>query len=45
MLADVKFTPQEMTFNNLDIHTNNSIIKNFFSMNYDDFDDMDDFVQ
>ncbi len=44
MQADVRFTPREMTFDHLDIHTNNSVIKNFFSMNYDDFSDMDDFV-
>lgn len=44
MMADVKFTPHEMTFDHLDIHTNNSIIKNYFSMSYDDFNDMDDFV-
>jgi hypothetical protein len=44
MMADVKFTPREMTFDHLDIHTNNSIIKNYFSMSYDDFNDMDDFV-
>lgn len=44
MLAVVKFTPREMSFNHLVIHTNNSVIKNYFSMNYDDFNDMDDFV-
>lgn len=44
MLADVKFTPQEMVFRNLDIHTNNSVIKNFFAMSYHNFSDMDDFI-
>lgn len=44
-LADAKFTPKEMSFSNLDIHTNKSVIKNFFSMSYDDFSDMDDFLE
>ncbi|HYM94819.1 MAG TPA: translocation/assembly module TamB domain-containing protein, partial [Chitinophagaceae bacterium] len=44
MLADVKFSPEAMAFNNLDIHTNNSVIKNFFSMSYADFNDMNDFI-
>ncbi|MCZ2460075.1 MAG: translocation/assembly module TamB [Chitinophagales bacterium] len=44
LAADVKFTPREMSFNNLEIHTNNSTIKDFFSMSYDDFNDMNDFV-
>lgn len=44
MAAVVKFTPREMTFDHLDIHTNNSVIKDYFSMSYADFNDMDDFV-
>ncbi|MBS1920756.1 MAG: translocation/assembly module TamB domain-containing protein [Bacteroidetes bacterium] len=44
MLADVKFTPREMTFNHLNIQTNKSNIKDYFSMSYADFSDMDDFV-
>jgi hypothetical protein len=44
MNADVKVTPQEMAFNNLDIRTNNSIIRNFFRMSYDDISSMDNFL-
>ncbi len=44
MLAAIKFTPEEMAFNNLDIQTNNSSIHNYFRMSYDDFDSMDDFI-
>ncbi|MGH2553777.1 MAG: translocation/assembly module TamB domain-containing protein, partial [Chitinophagaceae bacterium] len=42
--ADVKMTPQEMAFNNLDIITNNSHIQNYFRMSYDKFSDMNDFI-
>ena len=44
LTADMKMTPQEMAFSNLDIHTNNSTIRNYFRMSYDDFDDMSDFL-
>ncbi len=44
MLADVKFTPKEMAFSNLDILTNSSHISNYFRMSYDDLDSMDDFI-
>lgn len=42
--ADVKFTPQEMAFNNLDIQTNNSRIHHYFRMSYEDFGSMADFI-
>lgn len=45
LIANAKFTPHEMTFSNLDIETNDSHLKNYFSMKYDDFDDMSDFVE
>jgi hypothetical protein len=44
MVADVKLTPQEMAFANLDIQTNNSTIRNFFRMSYDDMSSMNDFI-
>lgn len=44
MIADAKITPREMSFDHLDIQTNNSVIKNYFSMSYEDFDDMNDFI-
>jgi hypothetical protein len=43
MKADVKLTPQEMAFNNLLIETNNSTIKDYFRMSYDDMRSMNDF--
>lgn len=45
MLAEVKVTPREMVFDHLNIQTNNSTIRNFFSMSYSDFSDMDDYVE
>ena len=44
LLADFKATPQSMVFDDLDIETNNSTIKDYFMMSYDDFSDMDDFI-
>ncbi|HKO79278.1 MAG TPA: hypothetical protein VJU78_02745, partial [Chitinophagaceae bacterium] len=43
MKADVKLTPQEMAFNNLLIKTNNSTIRDYFRMSYDDMRSMNDF--
>jgi hypothetical protein len=43
-LADASFNPQSMRFDNLDIKTNKSSIRDFFMMSYNDFDDMDDFI-
>ncbi|MGK2862584.1 MAG: translocation/assembly module TamB domain-containing protein [Chitinophagaceae bacterium] len=42
--ADVKLTPKEMAFSNLEIETNNSIIRNYFRMSYDDISSMNDFI-
>ncbi len=42
----MRFTPEQMEFNNLDIETNNSRIGNYFSMNYNHFsEDMNDFIK
>ncbi len=45
LIADAQFTPYEMTFDNLDIQTNNSRLSNHFSMRYNNFSDMSDFVE
>lgn len=45
LLADARFTPNEMTFDNLDIETNDSHLGNYFSMRYKSFEDMSDFVE
>ncbi|MEP6700857.1 MAG: hypothetical protein ABJA85_06060, partial [Bacteroidota bacterium] len=42
--ADLKLTPQQMVFNNLDLVTNRSTLRNFFSMTYDDISDMSNFI-
>lgn len=42
--ADVKLTPQGMAFHNLDLATNRSTLRNFFSMSYDDMSDMESFI-
>lgn len=44
MLADVRMTPQGMAFSNMEIKTNRSTIRNYFSMSYEDMSDMDDFI-
>jgi hypothetical protein len=44
LTADVKLTPQEMAFSNLEIITNNSTIRNYFRMSYDDMSSMNDFI-
>jgi len=44
MVADAKLTPHEMSFDNLEIKTNNSVIRDYFSMKYEDFNDMNDFI-
>ncbi len=44
MVADMKMTPQEMAFSNLDIETNNSTIRNYYRMSYDELGDMGDFI-
>jgi translocation-and-assembly-module (TAM) inner membrane subunit TamB-like protein len=42
--ADIKLHPQAMEFLNLDLRTNNSVIKNYFVMKYKDIRDMNDFI-
>ncbi len=42
--ADVKMTPQGMFFNNLDLVTNRSTLRNYFSMSYNDISDMGNFI-
>ncbi|HEX6168949.1 MAG TPA: hypothetical protein VFZ33_04590 [Chitinophagaceae bacterium] len=44
MTADAKLTPHEMSFDNLEISTNNSIIRDYFSMKFEDFSDMNEFI-
>src|SRR6185503_5074200 len=44
MVADAKLTPHEMSFDKLEIKTNNSVIRDYFSMKYEDFNDMNDFI-
>lgn len=44
MIADAKLTPHEMSFDKLEIKTNNSVIRDYFSMKYEDFNDMNDFI-
>ncbi|MFZ9387627.1 MAG: translocation/assembly module TamB domain-containing protein [Chitinophagaceae bacterium] len=44
MKADLKMTPQGMAFSNMEIRTNNSILKDYYSMSYHDMDEMDDYL-
>ncbi len=44
LTASAKVTPREMSFANLLIKTNNSTIGNYYSMRYDQFNDMSDFI-
>jgi hypothetical protein len=44
LAADVKMTPQGMAFSNMDLVTNRSTLRNYFSMSYDDMRDMGDFI-
>ncbi|MEP7164069.1 MAG: translocation/assembly module TamB domain-containing protein [Ferruginibacter sp.] len=42
----MRFTPERMEFNNLDLETNNSRIGNYYSMHYNTFnDDMSNFMK
>ena len=44
--SDVRFTPERMEFNNLDIETNSSRLGNYYSMHYNSFnDDMSNFIK
>ena len=42
--ADLKITPQSMAFNNMNLVTNRSTLRNFFMMSYDDMSDMSNFI-
>ncbi len=42
--ADVRMTPQGMFFNNMDLVTNRSTLRNYFSMSYNDISDMGNFI-
>jgi hypothetical protein len=42
--ANVKFTPVGMAFNDLNLETNRSTIRNSFTMSYSDMSDMADFL-
>ena len=45
MVADARVTPEMMEFNNMEIRTNKSIIRKYYSMHYSDFnDDMNDYI-
>lgn len=44
MIADIKFHPHAMEFANMEIHTNKSVLKDFFAMRYNHFSDMDDYI-
>ena len=45
LTTDFRFTPKLMEFNKLDIITNNSHLKNYYAMRYNNFnDDMQDFI-
>ena len=45
LVADMKFTPKLMEFNNLDIITKSSHLKDYYAMHYNHFnDDMQDFI-
>jgi hypothetical protein len=42
--ADMKIMPQGMAFENLDLQTNRSTIRNYFMMSYNDMSEMGDFI-
>ena len=44
LTADLKLTPQGMSFSNLDLVTNRSTIRNYFSMSYNDMDELGSFI-
>jgi hypothetical protein len=44
MKADMKMIPAGMAFSNMEIQTNNSVIRDFFSMTYDDMNDLGYFI-
>ena len=44
LTSDIKVDPKGMFFNHLDLRTNNSVVKDYFAMTYDDMSDMADFI-
>ncbi|MBO9618212.1 MAG: hypothetical protein J7539_04165, partial [Niabella sp.] len=42
--AKAKVTPREMTFNNLDLRTNDSHLTDYYSMKFADFSSMNDYI-
>ncbi len=44
LTADLKMTPQGMTFTNMDLETNRSIIRNAYSMSYNDMSELGDYI-
>jgi hypothetical protein len=40
----VKLNPQAMVFDSLDLKTNNSVVRNYVALNFDDIADLDDFI-
>jgi len=42
--SDIKINPKGMYFDHLFLQTNNSIVRNYFSMSYADMSDMSDFI-
>jgi hypothetical protein len=42
--ADAKMTPQGMAFSNMDLATNRSTLRHYFSMSYDDMKDLGDYI-
>ena len=44
LTADVKMTPQGMAFSNMNLATNRSTLRNYFSMSYDDMKDLGNFI-
>lgn len=44
LIANMKFTPHQMAFDSLEIKTNNSLIRNSFSMNYNSMSEFNDFL-
>jgi hypothetical protein len=44
LAADVKLTPQGMAFSDMELATNRSVLRNYFSMSYNDMSDMGNFI-
>lgn len=44
LTTHLKFYPEAMEFNNLDLQTNRSRLRNYYAMRFDSFDDLSDFI-